>query len=76
MDTYQIIETLIKTRVNGNSIKGNTTYENMLKRVKKEDIIYYSRVFSSEESCYIDISGTKLQIIENMRKVIDGRNEH
>ena len=63
----ELINELIETRINGNSIKGNITYEAMLKRVTKEDIIGYS----CESIGYLFlISGTKLNMIEQIKNQI------
>ena len=42
MRKEQIIEELIETRINGNSIKGNDTYEKMIKRITFQDILRYA----------------------------------
>ena len=41
MDSMTKIELLIETIINGNSIKGCETYENMLKSITKNDIRSY-----------------------------------
>ena len=38
----KVIGELVMTRINGNSIVGNQTYENMLKRVSRVDIFTYA----------------------------------
>ena len=60
----RIINELIETRINGNSIKGNSTYEAMLRRVNKEDIISYS--CERIDSLFL-ISGNKLNMIEQIK---------
>ena len=42
MRKEQIVSELIETRINGNSIKGNNTYEKMIKRVSFKDILSYT----------------------------------
>ncbi len=42
----KIIEELIETRINGNNIKGNETYERMLKRVTYDAIVAHWNDFS------------------------------
>jgi len=37
-----IIEELIETRINGNSIRSNDTYEKMIKRITFQDILRYA----------------------------------
>jgi len=63
MDTNTKIMVLVETRINGNSIKGNETYENMLKSVTKNDI----RFVAEFDHC-IKVNGTKLEMIEQMRE--------
>ena len=59
-----IVEQLVATRINGNSIKGNKTYENMLKRVTKDSIRNYNEYFIGHISV---LNGTKLEMIEQIR---------
>ena len=42
---FKIIEELVSTRINGNSIKGNKTYENMLRRISIQDIIDFAKTY-------------------------------
>ena len=63
MNKDRIIEELVTTRINGNNIVGNKTYESMLKRVTKEDILSYSMAYVSLGKLY----GTKLEMIEQIR---------
>lgn len=70
MEKYQIIEELVNTRINGNSIKGNKTYENMLKRVTKDNILDYHNLYSID--CFENIYGSKLEMIEQIRNSVEG----
>ena len=63
MSKDEIVQELVTTRINGNSIVGNKTYESMLKRVTKEDILSYSMAYVSLRKLY----GTKLEMIEQIR---------
>jgi len=63
MTKDNLVETLVNTRVNGNSIKGNKTYTNMLKRITKDDINEYYNAFVASGVLY----GTKLEMIEQIR---------
>ena len=63
--SLKIINELIETRINGNSIKGNITYEAMLKRVRKKEIRHYVLHFDLKE-----VSGTKLEMIEQIARNI------
>lgn len=56
------VNTLVETRINGNSIINNKTYCNMLKSIKKQDILDYS--FSLG---YGQLYGTKLEMIEQLK---------
>ena len=62
MSKYEIVEALINTRINGNSIKGNATYKSMLKRITKRDIQNYNSSFSNSV-----LYGNKLEMIEQIR---------
>ena len=64
----RIIEELIETRVNGNSIKGNKTYEKMLNRISKEDIKSHAKNLHEIG----DIQGSKLGMIEQIRDLLAG----
>ena len=63
-----LIETLVNTRINGNSIKGCKTYENMLKRISKKDLENYALNFG-----FSSLYGNKLEMIEQLRNKIEGR---
>ncbi len=41
MTASEKIQTLVETRINGNSIKGNSTYENMIKSLRTRDFNEY-----------------------------------
>lgn len=58
---------LIDARINGNSIKGNKTYENMLKSVTKKDIQYVA-----SDCAYGLVNGTKLEMIEQIKNMSTG----
>jgi len=64
----EIVEQLVETRINGNSIKGNSTYEKMLKRVTKHAINYYS---CSVVGYGFDTGLSKLKMIEEIRNTIE-----
>ena len=61
---YKLVNTLVVTRINGNSIKGNETYENMLKRVTKHDINRYAL---DNLDFAIETGLSKLNMIEHIR---------
>jgi len=63
-----IVEQLVDTRINGNSIRGNDTYERMLKRVTKSEINHFSVCLLGYA---IETGLTKLQMIEDIRDAID-----
>jgi hypothetical protein len=64
-----LVEILVETRINGNSIKGNKTYENMLKRVRTQEIIDFASNFDLHP--YTMCGNTKLELIEEIRNKID-----
>ena len=59
-----IVEELVATLQNGNKIKGNKTYENMLKRVSKDDIEQYCSCYVSRKKLY----GKKIEMLEQIAK--------
>lgn len=67
MKAYEKIEELVNTRINGNSIKGNETYENMLKQVNRADINHYANWHEIEASGF-----NKLEMIESIRDALVG----
>ena len=67
MGKMEIVGALVDTRINGNSIPGNVTYVNMLRRVKKEDINEYAGDYGMS-----DLYGSKLEMIEQIREYIIG----
>ena len=67
MSKRQTVEELVNTRINGNSIKGNKTYEAMLKRVSKDDINNYAFELEMPK-----LHGSKLEMIEQIRNRIAG----
>ena len=60
---------LVNTRINGNKIKGNKTYEDMLKRVTKEDIKNCSYNWGN-----VSLYGSKLEMIEQLKNICENRN--
>jgi len=64
---YKTIEALVETRINGNSIIGNKTYENMLKRVTLADIQSYADNY--QILCY---GAKKIDCIEQIRNQLGG----
>ncbi|MDY0138253.1 MAG: hypothetical protein RBR50_01015 [Candidatus Izemoplasmatales bacterium] len=69
MKKSDIVEELFNARINGNSIKGNATYEAMLKRVSKQDILNVIDCFYGSEYDCIKY-GTKLELIEQLANAI------
>ena len=67
MGNYEIVAQLVETRINGNSIKGNKTYEGMLKRISKDDINNYSVSLGGGV-----LYGSKLEMIEQIRNNLEG----
>ena len=65
MDAMTKIELLVETRVNGNSIKENETYENMLKSLTKNDIRSYANFQYG-----LNLYGSKLEMIEQIRNEV------
>lgn len=63
----QIIEELINTRINGNNIKNNQTYLNMIKSITKEDINQYCLNMD-----YSLVYGNKIEMIEQIKNQIIG----
>lgn len=62
----EIIEQLVNTRINGNSIQGNATYERMLKRVTRNEIVSYGAMF------HIAVTASyKLDCIEQIRNGLE-----
>ena len=64
----EIVQELVNTRINGNQIKGNSTYEAMLKSVSKDDINNYSMSLGGSE-----VFGSKLEMIEQIRNNLTSR---
>jgi len=70
-----LVNELVETRINGNSIKGNSTYEKMLKRVSFTEIASYARYMSCSWN-YEDIGRSqKLDLIEIIRNCIEKQNK-
>ena len=69
MSKTSIIDALVETRINGNSISNNKTYVNMMRRVKKEDINEYAGDYGMA-----DLYGSKLEMLEQIREHIIGRS--
>jgi len=54
MTAFDKIQVLIETRINGNSIKGNKTYENMIKSLRTKDFSDYDlNFFGTHLTMYI-----------------------
>ncbi len=60
------VHDLVYTRINGNSIKGNTTYMAMLKSVTRSDIRDYAATWSYD--LFTALNGTKLEMIEQIKE--------
>ena len=58
------INTLIETRINGNSIDSSSYYKNLLKQITKEDLALHVARWGDDG---IKLYGTKAQIIEQMK---------
>lgn len=65
---YSIVEELVDTRINGNQIKGDSTYVAMLKSVSKDDINTYSMSLGGPK-----VFGSKLEMIEQIRNNLTSR---
>ncbi len=63
MTKMEKVSELVATRINGNSIIGNKSYESWLKSVTKEDIFQYANEFG-----YQVCGSTKLDMIESLRR--------
>jgi hypothetical protein len=66
MTAEQKIEALIETRINGNSIKGNTTYENMIKSLRTSDFTYYDENFEGRPTMYVYRKIDKIEVYVNL----------
>jgi hypothetical protein len=66
MKAQQKIEALIETRINGNSIKGNTTYENMLKSLRTSDFTDYDMNFEGHPTMYVYRKIDKIEVYVNL----------
>ena len=69
MSKMDIVGQLVDVRINGQSIRNNTTYVNMMRRVKKEDINEYAGDYGMA-----DLYGSKLEMLEQIREHIIGRS--
>ena len=58
------INTLIETRINGNSIDSSSYYKNLLKQITKEDLALHVARWGDGIKLY----GTKAEIIEQMKE--------
>ncbi len=61
---------LVDTRINGNSIKGNITYERMLKATTAVTIRNYAHAMGVG-----NIYGSKLEMIEQIRNYFTRRSD-
>lgn len=71
MKKHVIIETLLETVINGNKIKGNTTYESMIKRLKVDDIIRYTRILNLKWDVEDIGRNQKIDLITSIAKNIN-----
>jgi len=71
MTPFEKIEALIETRINGNSIKGNKTYENMIKSLRTKDFRAYESNFEGLDTLWIY---KKVDKIEKYREIIEAGN--
>jgi len=62
------IDALIETRINGNSIKGNETYEKMLRSLKFSDIRSYASLMDYKTSINDIGKSQKLDLINSIVK--------
>ena len=69
MSKMDIVGQLVDVRINGQSIRNNTTYVNMMRRVKKEDINEYANDYGMA-----DLYGSKLEMLEQVKEHIIGRS--
>ena len=74
MTPFEKIEALIETRINGNSIKGNKTYENMIKSLRTKDFRAYESNFSELEGLDTLWIYKKVDKIEKYREIIEAGN--
>lgn len=68
MSKMDTVGALVDTRICGNSIMGNKTYEGMLRGVTKEDINSYAMDFEGRK-----LYGSKLEMVEQIRDYITGK---
>ena len=57
------INTLVSTRINGNSIDSSSYYKNLLKQITKEDLALHVARWGNDRKLF----GTKKEIIEQMK---------
>ena len=63
MTLFEKIETLIENRINGNSIKGNSTYENMVKSLRTSDFNSYDNShFDNYPTMYVYKKIDKIEV--------------
>jgi len=68
MGTYTKINALIETRINGNQIKGNKTYMNMLNSLRTPDFVPFLREYYPDHM-YITRVYKKIDKIEEMVRI-------
>ena len=66
MKPFEKIEALIETRINGNSIKGNKTYENMIKSLRTKDFRDYDRNFEGYPTQWAYKKIDKIEIYKDL----------
>jgi len=64
--TTEKIEELVETTINGNSIKNNEYYTNLLNRIKKDDIVEYFNQIQNDYNTFENICGTKFEMIDHI----------
>jgi hypothetical protein len=74
MKASEKIEELVNTRINGNSIKGNKTYENMIKSLRTQDFNDYAWNIGPEAKPVMYIY-KKIDKVEFLRNLVEGKND-
>jgi len=73
MRRHEIFETLVETVVNGNKIKGNETYMNMIKRIQVDDIKRYAHVLNLKWDINDIGRNQKIDMITSIAKNINSK---
>jgi len=66
MTAIEKIEALIETRINGNSIKGNKTYENMIASLRTVDFNFYDENFDGYPTMNVYKKIDKIEVYRNL----------